>query len=150
VDDLVPDFLTRGEFGVFLSKWLERIVFSTSAGTGMFTLLSLESLKTVKGTDSTNLWYSYRCDCSSTRSSFGSRQGSRRSCSQGLVIDERKKRRSVHYLFSGGSYSIFGSLLLLCRSCYLSLSHSLETYPTSTELCFPEHPVLLATREPRD
>jgi len=34
VDDLVPDFVTRGEFGVFLSKWLERIVFSTSAGTG--------------------------------------------------------------------------------------------------------------------
>ena len=33
VDDVVPSFLTRGQTGEFTTKWLERIVFSTSAGT---------------------------------------------------------------------------------------------------------------------
>ncbi|GAA5958485.1 hypothetical protein JCM3765_007892 [Sporobolomyces pararoseus] len=33
VDDVLPSFLTHGQTGEFLTKWLERVVFSTSAGT---------------------------------------------------------------------------------------------------------------------
>ncbi|GAA5908340.1 uncharacterized protein JCM6883_004354 [Sporobolomyces salmoneus] len=33
VDDVLPSFITQGQTGEFLTKWLERIVFSTSAGT---------------------------------------------------------------------------------------------------------------------
>ncbi|GAA5923218.1 uncharacterized protein JCM15063_003573 [Sporobolomyces koalae] len=33
VDDVAPNLLTNGPTGEFLTKWLERIIFSTSAGT---------------------------------------------------------------------------------------------------------------------